>query len=617
MLDAPATVQASSPEVLLSELRRGFAEKPPSLAAIFQAGDRLAAAAELAGTDLGHAVPTQRIAVLGAATIDYISRAIACAVAQEGVFPVIYQAPFGAYVQEALNPASGLHGFAPELAVIAPEARELVEPLPPDAPAAAVAAAVEAKVALFVGMWDALAARGCKIVQHLLVPPAELYRGVAERLSPGSASNQARALNDALLRAGRGRVQWIDLERLSAELGTRQWSGSHYWYSARLGFNQRCLTDYLPAFRGAWRAASARAKKALVLDLDNTLWGGVIGDDGVEGLLLGTGSPEGEAFADWQYYVKALATRGVVLAVCSKNAPDIAETGFAHSGAVLARGDFAAFECSWNDKVGGLRRIATTLNLGLDSLVFADDNPAECALVRREMPEVAVVDLGTDPAAFIGKLDDGHWFDLADLTAEDFSRTEAYAARAQALAEQRQATDLGGYLAGLGMVGRLYRPEEADIARVAQLEQKTNQFNVATRRYSEDAIRGFLAREDAVVLAFRLSDKFGDHGLTSTLIAFHEGDTLRIDSWLMSCRVFSRGAEEFMLRGVIEIARARGANRLGGEYLPTKKNGVVADLYPRLGFEEAQGRNAWSRSTDSVASDRLVTHIRPADVDIA
>ncbi len=611
MLDAPAAVESASPAALLAELRRRFAEKPASLAAIFQAGERLAAAAELAGSDLARAVPTQRVAVLGAATIDYLSRAIACAVAQEGVFPVVYQAPFGAYVQEALNPASGLHRFAPELAVVAPEARDLVENLPPSAPADAVARSVEGKVALFVGMWDALAARGCRIMQHLLVPPTELYRGVAERLSPDSALNQVRALNDALLRAGRGRVHWVDLERLSAEMGAGRWSGSRYWYSARLGFDQRRLPDYLPAFRGAWRAASARAKKALVLDLDNTLWGGVIGDDGVEGLLLGTGSPEGEAFADWQTYVKALAARGVVLAVCSKNAPDIAETGFAHPGAVLARADFAAFECSWNDKVGGLRRIATTLNLGLDSVVFADDNPAECALVRRALPEVAVVDLGADPAAFIGKLDHGHWFDLADLTAEDLARTNTYAARAQALAERSQATDLGGYLSGLDMVGRLYRPEEADIARVAQLEQKTNQFNVTTRRYEEDAIRGLLAREDAVVLAFRLSDKFGDHGLTSTLIAVQEGDALRIDSWLMSCRVFSRSAEEFILRGLLELARARGVNRLVGEYVPTAKNGVVADLYPRLGFEELRER-AWSRPIHPVVSDRLVTHIRAA-----
>ncbi len=602
MLDVPA-----SPGAVLAELRRRQAAKPLTFAEIVQAGERLAAVADLLAPDDG--VPRQRIAVMGGATIDYLSRAVACAVAQEGVFPLVHQVPFGAYVQQALDPASELHVFAPELVVIAPEARELVDALPIGAPAAVVEVAVESRVAWFGRVWDALIARGCRIVQHLLVPPAEQYAGIAERLAPASPFSQVRALNEGLLRAGRGRVHWVDLELLAASVGSRRWSAGGYWYSARLGFDQRALPDYLAPFRGAWRAASARAKKALVLDLDNTLWGGVIGDDGVEGLVLGAGSPEGEAFADWQRYVAALGARGVVLAACSKNAPEIAETGFAHAGSVLKRTDFAAFECSWADKAGGLRRVAETLNLGLDALVFADDNPAECALIRAALPEVATVDLGGDPARFIECLDAGHWFDMADLTPEDLGRAQAYTARAQAAAAATQATDLGGYLAGLEMVGRLTRPTEADIARVAQLEQKTNQFNLTTRRYSEDAIRDFLARDDAVVLAFRLSDRFGDHGLTATLIAVQEGAALRIDSWLMSCRIFSRTAEQFILRGLLEIARARGATRLVGEYRPTAKNGVVARLYSQLGFERARDGELWERAVAAEAGGDVETHI--------
>jgi FkbH-like protein len=604
MLDKPL-----SPSRVLYELQQAWAEKPPSLAAIFQAGEQLAGLAEMA--DVEADLQVQRIAVLGSATIDYLSRAIACAVAQEGVLPVVYQAPFGAYVQEALDPASPLHDFAPELAVIAPEACDLIEPLPVGASAAEVTAAIEAKVAMFGRVWDALAARGCHIVQHLLVPPVRQYRGMAERLVPGSPFNQVRALNDALVAAGRGRVQWVDLERLAAAVGTRRFAASRFWYSARLGFDQRFLPDYLPAFRGAWRAACGRGKKVLALDLDNTLWGGVIGDDGVEGLVLGPGSPEGEAFADWQRYVQALGARGVVLAVCSKNSPEIAETGFRHSGAVLRRADFAAFECSWNDKVAGLRRIADALNLGLDSIVFADDNPAECALIRRALPEVAVAELGPEPAEFPALLDAGHWFDMADFTAEDFSRTGAYAARAEAQTARAEMseTDLDGYLASLGMTGRLYRPAEADIPRLAQLEQKTNQFNLTSRRHSEAAIRAFLARDDAVVLAFRLADRFGDHGLTSTLIAVHEEESLRIDSWLMSCRIFSRTAEAFILRGLLKIARERGARRLVGEYVATVKNGVVADLYGRLGFTAGEDGKTWYRDVNAPPVDGADTHI--------
>jgi FkbH-like protein len=410
-----------------------------------------------------------------------------------------------------------------------------------------------------------------------------------------------------LLEAGAGLVTWVDMAALAQEIGTRRFAPAKLHYAARLDHDQKFLPDYLPLFRAAWRSANARAKKVLVLDLDNTLWGGVIGDDGVEGIVIGTGSPAGEAFADWQHYVKGLGERGVILAICSKNDAAIAEAGFGHAGSVLRRSDFAAFECSWDDKAGGLRRIAAALNVGLDSFVFCDDNPAECALVRQECPEVAVVCLGSEPAAFIDLFDAGRWLDADRFTQEDLGRSAAYTARAAALSERAAATDIAGYLAGLGMKGVLRRPDEADIARVAQLELKTNQFNVTTRRYSEAQIRGFLAREDAVVLAFRLADRFGDHGLTSTLVAFREGDALRIDSWLMSCRIFSRSAEQFMLRGLIGMAAVMGVRRLLGEYEPTAKNDVVAGLYARLGFSGGDG-SFFVRDVDAGLDD-LVTYV--------
>ena len=592
---------ASAAASWLSNLVSDTAGKPPTLPQLFQLGDRLAAATPPPDA------ATQRIAVVGGVTIDYLRRAIACAVAAEGVFPVTYQATFGSYVQDILDPASALHAFAPDLIVIAPSHRDLIAPLPIAATAAETDAALEPAVALFRKLWASLAARNIRIIQHLLVPPAARYRGPADRLAPAAPANQVRRLNDALLAAGRGLVHFLDMEQLATAIGARRWSAQRFHYAAKLDFDPRWLPDYLAPFRAAWRAANARAKKLLALDLDNTLWGGVIGDDGVEGIALGPASAAGEAFADWQRMLKGLAERGVVLAVCSKNAPEIAATGFTHPNSVLRREDFAAFECSWNDKAGGLRRIARALNLGLDSFVFADDNPVECALVRQELPEVAVVELGADPAQFVELFDAGCWFDLPAYTSDDLGRAAAYTARAAALAEQESATDIDAYLASLAMTGRLYRPEEADIARVAQLELKTNQFNLTTRRYAEAAIRDFMAREDALVLAFRLADRFGDHGLVSTLIAFHEGDALRIDSWLMSCRVFARSAEQYILRGVIAEALARGAARLVGEYQPTAKNDVVAGLYSKLGFTPSDD-TFFVREVDA-GTDDLVTHI--------
>jgi FkbH-like protein len=584
----------------------GFGDKAPSLPSIFQTGDRIAEiAADPAAIPPG--TPTQRIAVLGSVTIDYLARAVACGVLQEGVLPILYQAPYGAYVQEILNPASALHDFRPELVVIAPHWRDMVAALPVGAPAEDVDAALAPQAALLRTLWQQLTANGTKIIQHRLVPPPYRYRGMADRLMPASPANQVRRLNEMLWEAGRGLLTWVDMETLAQEIGTRRFAAPKFYYAAKLDHDQKWLPDYLPLFRAAWRSANARAKKVLVLDLDNTLWGGVIGDDGPEGIKLGPACPAGEAFEDWQRYVKGLSERGVILAVCSKNDPDIAETGFGHPHSVLSRPDFAAFECSWNDKAAGLRRIAADLNVGLDSVVFCDDNPAECALVRRELPEVAVVCMGSDPAGFIDLFDAGHWLDVESYTQEDLVRSATYTARAAALAEQAEATDLGGYLAGLEMRGELKRPGEADIARCAQLEQKTNQFNVTTRRYSESQLRTLLERDDAVVLSFRLIDRFGDHGLTSTLVAFVEGDTMRIDSWLMSCRIFSRSAEQFMLLGLMRIAGGLGMKRLVGEYLPTQKNDVVAGLFVRLGFTPIAGA-FFVRAVEGPVDD-LVTYI--------
>lgn len=571
----------------LTDLRNGFGDKAPTLPGIFQLGDRIAEAGDDPAA-LPDGITTQRIAVIGSATIDYLRRAVACAVLQENVFPILYQAPFGSYIQEVLDPGSALHAFAPDLVVVATSWRDLVTTLPAGTTDAEVDAVLAGKVRLFRTLWTQLAARGAKIIQHIAAPPQMHFRGPAERLMAASPWNQMLRLNTLLLDAGAGLVTWVDMDALARDIGLRRFAPAKLYYAARLDHDQKWLPDYLPPFRAAWRAANARAKKVLVLDLDNTLWGGVIGDDGVDGIALGSASPAGEAFADWQAYIKALQQRGVILAVCSKNDPAIAETGFSHPNTVLRRSDFAAFECSWNDKAGGLRRIAAALNVGIDSFVFCDDNPAECDLIRQALPEAGVVCMGTDPAAFIDLLDAGHWFDMTAYTTEDLGRADAYSARAAALAEQSATTDIGAYLAGLDMKGTLRRPSEADIGRVAQLELKTNQFNVTTRRYPEAQIRGFLDRDDAIVLAFWLKDRFGDHGLTATLVAFHEGDALRIDSWLMSCRIFSRTAEQFILRGLADIAAGRGAVRLVGEYLPTAKNDVVADLYQRLGFTRRQ-----------------------------
>jgi FkbH-like protein len=541
---------------------------------------------------------TLRLAIAGSCTTDLIARAAAVGAAQEGFEPLISQAGFGAWRQEALDPDSGLHRFAPDIVLLVTTWRDALTALPLDASRRETDAAIAAQVAAWRSVWDRLlaASPARRIIQHLPAMPPGRLAGIAELRLPASPASQIAAFRQALLLAGPD-ITFLDTDGLTQDAAA--------WYGAKLPFAQACLPAYAARFRAALRQVTGKMKKLLILDLDNTLWGGVIGDDGVDGLELGPGTPKGEAYAAFQAYAKSLAARGVILAVCSKNEPALAESGFTHPGSILAREDFAAFACGWGDKPAAIRGIAARLNLGLDALVFADDNPAECALVREALPDVAVVELGPDPVEFIARLEQGTWFDAQGLSAEDFARGQAYQARAKAASAQAGAgaTDLPGFLRGLEMQARIFAPGEAHFGRLAQLEAKTNQFNLTNRRYAEPAIRAFAARQDALVFAATLKDKFGDHGLVSSLIAEAEGDNLVIASWVMSCRVFSRTLEELMLRHLIGAARSRQMVRLRGLFVPTAKNAVVADLFGRLGFRPAGVDNVWDRDLAAPDND--------------
>ncbi|MBO1359116.1 HAD family hydrolase [Acetobacter sacchari] len=526
-----------------------------------------------------------KVHVMGTATTDMLLRCVAVACAQEGLRPKVSQSLYGAFMQDVLNPASELYSIKPDIVLIVSDWHSLVADIPPSASNDEVALIVDAKVSEILSIWKRLTETlGVKIVHQFPPPPPYRLTGLAEKFLPVSYSNQLRSLFEKLWNAETYGVQMLDLEQFALENGSKSTFAPRVWYGAKLPIENSGLPGYVPLLRSALRGALNTVKKALVLDLDNTLWGGVIGDDGVDGIKLGTSDARSEAFSAFQAYVKSLAARGVILAVCSKNDPEIAKLGFAHIASILKYEDFAAFECSWGDKASGLRKIAKNLNIGLDSLVFVDDNPVECGLVQQELPMVATVHLDGDPADFVTKIEDGYWFQFQKYSREDFSRTGAYSARAAALVEQSSATDLPTYLKGLEMVGMVLRPEENQIERVVQLGQKTNQFNLLTRRYDEETIRAYLANEENIVFACSLKDKFGDHGLVSVLIGEAKGKELRIVEWVMSCRVFSRTFEQFIINEVIAASVARGITKIVGSYQATAKNAVVSELYAQLGF---------------------------------
>ena len=326
-------------------------------------------------------------------------------------------------------------------------------------------------------------------------------------------------------------------------------------------------------------------------DLDNTLWGGVVGDDGIEGIVLGQGSAAGEAYLAFQRYAASLAERGVVLALCSKNDAEIVEHVFKnHPEMHLKREAIAAAAVNWTDKATNLRQLASTLELGLDSLVFVDDNPAERDIVRRELPMVAVPELPDDVAHYAATLAAAGYFESVAFTAEDSARSRQYAQNAQRQELLATATDMEGFLKSLDMRLDARPPANGDLASLTQLINKSNQFNLTTRRYTAEEVERAVNDPEVVVRGFRLVDKFGDNGLIAVIIARpheQESTALAVDTWLMSCRVLGRGVEAACLRVLAHEAARRGAKALIGEYRPTPRNGMVRDHYPRLGFAPA------------------------------
>ena len=337
-------------------------------------------------------------------------------------------------------------------------------------------------------------------------------------------------------------------------------------------------------------ALKGKFKKCLVLDLDNTLWGGIIGDDGLQNIQLGN-LGIGKAFTEFQHWIKKLKERGVILAVCSKNTHEVAMEPFEkHPDMVLKPDDIAVFVANWENKVDNIHYIQQFLNIGFDSMVFLDDNPFEREMVRAAIPGITVPELPEDPADWLEFLYRLHLFDTSSLSAEDADRTKRYRAEALRAGERQGYADEEAFLAGLEMVSRAEPFNTFNSPRVAQLSQRSNQFNLRTVRYTEMDILRMSGDPGRFTFAFTLDDRLGAHGIIC-LIILETGcsDTLFIDTWLMSCRVLQRGMEQFTLNSIVEFARQRGFRFLKGEYVPTLKNELVRDHYRELGFRAEDG----------------------------
>jgi FkbH-like protein len=560
-----------------------------------------------------------RLAVLASSTSDHLPPAIRVAGLRRKLLIDVHAGTYGQYRQDLLDPASTLHRFQPQAVLFSLTAREAIAGIALAATAAEVDNGIARFTAELRSLWRKAREIGdAAVIQQTFIDVSEPVFGGYDRIVQGAPATIIARLNDQVCEAAaRDGVLILDVARASQRDGIDAWFDVGRWLQGKLEIAPQAAPLYGDLAARILAALRGLSKKCLVLDLDNTLWGGVIGDDGLDGIVLGEGSAAGEAHLALQHYAKQLKNRGVILAVCSKNDAKIAEVAFRdHPEMVLRPSDIAAFQANWDDKAQNLKAIASRLNIGVDSLVFVDDNPVERARVRQSLPMVAAPEMPDDPAHYVRSLADAGYFEAVAFTADDQSRAEQYAANAEREALLETAESMDDFLRGLKMTA-VYGPFTAvDHARVVQLINKTNQFNTTTRRYAGHEIARMMEDPKAVTLQFRLLDRVGDNGLVSTMIlrpTRADDEVLEIENWVMSCRVFGRELEFEAMNIAVDAARERGVRALVADYTPTAKNDVISKLYPSLGFTEvaqpasAKGTTRWRlHLADYVTRD---THI--------
>jgi FkbH-like protein len=559
-----------------------------------------------------------RVGLVGTWTTSAFAPLLRLAAARLGLALEIHEPDFGQYFNATLDPGSDLLARDLDALVLAPEHRALGVRAFTDTPEADA----DAEVARWSGVWSAVRRRAAPTILQMgfAVPGSDPLGHHALGLDGSRRSVITRINRDLAHKAAAEDVGFVNLALLASRMGTREWFDDRGWYMAKMPF----AADSLPVIaRHTAAVLAARlglSRRAVVVDLDNTLWGGVVGDDGLSGIVLGGGTA-GEAYQDFQVALKELTGRGILLAVCSKNDPEVALAPFReHPEMVLKEDDIAAFVANWEPKSENIRTISSTLGLGLASLTFLDDNPYERAEVRRALPEVDVPVLPDDPTSFRRTLEEYPYFEPAAFTPADRDRAGQYRARARAAELAASAGSLAEYQASLTMTARTGGIDPGSIARVVQLLNKTNQFNLTTRRRNRAELEAFLARPGAQGLTLRLADRFADHGLVAVALAEAReggareggagGRVLEIDTLLMSCRVLGRGVEALVLAELARLAAAAGCAALTGSYLPSGRNGMVAELYPRHGFAkigEEEGATRWS--VDPAALTVTGTHI--------
>ena len=532
-----------------------------------------------------------RVALLGDTATQFLGQAIRGTGFDRAFDLHLWEAEFNQIERQVFDAAAELYRFEPQVIVLFHSTHKLLGHYN-KLPAAELAGLAEERLAMVERLCKAIEARlDAKIIYYNYAEINDAVFGSYANKIESSFVFQLRKLNYGLMQYA---IRQPNFHLYDLSAVQNQWGKPVLFHpSVYVNTDMVLSIDLLPVIAAGTvdliGALYGRIKKCLILDLDNTIWGGVIGDDGVENIQLGA-LGIGKAFTEFQYWIKKLKNRGIILAVCSKNTESVVMEAFDHHpDMVLSAEDIAVFKVNWDNKVENIRQIQAQLNIGFDSMVFLDDNPFERNMVREGVPAIVVPELPVDPADYLEYLYTLNLFETSSLSDEDRERTRLYQVQARRAEEKQQYGDEESFLAGLNMLSGVESFNRFNIPRVAQLTQRSNQFNLRTIRYTEADILKMGDSPEISTFSFSLEDKFGDNGIICVVIMKKETDgVLFIDTWLMSCRVLKRGVEHFTLNTLVDYAKAKGFRYLKGEYLPTPKNEMVREHYADLGFQKKE-----------------------------
>ena len=542
----------------------------------------------------------KKIAILGGSTTRDIRDILELFLLNYGIRPCFYESEYNQYYADGMFPNPALEEFHPDILYIHTSNRNIEQYPSLEDDRTLVTQKLQAEYERFQALWEHLhAVYGCPVIQNNFEPP--LYRLLGNRDASDHRGrwNYIQRLNQMFYEYADTHQDFYihDICYEAADYGLERWSDPFYWNMYKYAMCVPAIPYTAFQLARIIKSIFGRNKKVLNLDLDNTLWGGVIGDDGPENIEIGQETSLGQTYAEFQDYLKQHKKLGVLLSVNSKNNEETALSGLERADSVLKREDFVAFRANWEPKSHNLYATAEELKLLPESFVFVDDNPAEREIVRQEVPGAAVPEI-TKVEEYIRVLDRSGFFEVTNFSEDDLKRNEMYLANEQRNRMQKNFSDYGDYLRSLEMKARIGAFDQAYFSRIAQLTNKSNQFNLTTHRYSQSEIEQIAADPQYLTLCGRLEDKFGDNGVVSIVIGRKEKDVLHIELWLMSCRVLKRDMEYAMMDTLVKRCRDYGIRQIYGYFYPTAKNAMVKDFYALQGFEkleeDADGNAKWS-----------------------